>query len=166
MSTTIRRLGPGILGVLLALLSGCAIGRPYQTQPLRTETPDSEMVLVVLTSVVRGEDRERNRIFAKHTLAVADSLAAGEHPGLLGHAVRTQLLGSKAWTMTVWRDEASVTAFSRSEIHRDAITAGLPALVETRFARVWRPAGETPLRWAEVEQILATASRDYDGEAY
>jgi heme-degrading monooxygenase HmoA len=45
----------------------------------------------------------------------------GDQPGLLGHAVRFEIFGNKAWTMTAWKDEASLTAFVRSPAHRAAV---------------------------------------------
>jgi len=74
-----------------------------------------------------GDARE----FFKDTKAVLATMA--DQPGLLGHAVRFEIFGNKAWTMTAWKDEASLTAFVRSPAHREAVRRSGETAQNIRF---------------------------------
>ncbi|MEL6607194.1 MAG: hypothetical protein AAFP88_03020 [Bacteroidota bacterium] len=147
--------------VTVSLLAGCAIGPPFRTQSALQSFQDDDLVVVGLTKAVRGKDARKNRLFWNNTKAVIDSLKRGEHPGLLGHAVRVEILGKASWTMTVWKDEESLNNFVRSPIHQKAIREGFAALQDANFARVKRALKDIPLSWAEVEAILTAQNARY-----
>ena len=119
------------------------------------------MVWVGLTHAVRGSNEEKNELFWSNTNAILDSLKRGDHPGFLGHSVREEILGNTSWTMTVWKDEASLDAFVSSPVHTQAMRKARSALIDASFARVQRTAKDIPLPWDEVEKILAEHSKDY-----
>jgi hypothetical protein len=56
--------------------------------------------------------------------------------------------------MTVWRDEPALEAFLASNLHRDALREGRPALVSGRTLRLKVTAGSLPMRWKEAEARL------------
>ena len=147
--------------VTALLLAGCAIGPPFRTQSALQNFQDDDLVVVGLTKAVRGKDARKNKLFWDNTMAVIDSLKRGEHPGLLGHAVRVEILGKASWTMTVWKDEESLNNFVRSPIHQKAIREGFAALKDAKFARVKRAVKDIPLSWTEVETILTAQNARY-----
>ena len=149
--------------MLLGVLSGCAIGTPfkgpgYQSGKVTTVTEDDQ-VLVGLTYVKVGDDRDKNAIFWDHVDRVHKSME--QHDGLIGHVVRRQIFGKKGWTMSVWKDEASLNRFVRSDVHQEAIQSGMPALVETRFARLVVHKDEIPISWSKAEKALEAQGGAY-----
>jgi heme-degrading monooxygenase HmoA len=97
--------------------------------------------------------------FFKDTKAVLATMA--DQPGLLGHGVRFEIFGSKAWTMTAWKDEASLAAFVRSPAHREAVRRSGETAQNIRFASVEVPLAALPMSWAEAEQRLDAATPGY-----
>src|SRR2546428_12368939 len=59
--------------------------------------------------------------------------------GLIGYSLRAQLLGKKAWSVSVWEDERALIEFFGKSPHADTMkNVGLGA--ERKFAR-WTPLG-------------------------
>jgi len=162
----------GILAIVLALL---VLGAVLRFVPIPVSYPfagpgydpqkgilaEGEEFIVGLSHVIidksSGSDQQT---FWKHVQAVGDTM--GKHPGLVGASRRTLLFGQReAWTMSVWTDEASLKAFVRSEIHREAMQQGMPAVAQARFARVSMHRGQLPLTWSRAIEILETQGRDY-----
>ena len=78
--------------------------------------------------------------------------------GLIGYSMRTQLLGKKAWTLSVWQDENSLQEFVYKTPHAD--TMGRPVLQpgKSKFVR-WKLAGSnTPPSWDDAFQQLRAGS--------
>jgi heme-degrading monooxygenase HmoA len=148
--------------MLLALttwLTGCAFSAPFKKTALAREgglTPDRPVLLVVSSTEHRPGMRSE---FFKDTKAVLATM--GEQPGLLGHAVRFEIFGNKAWTMTAWKDEASLTAFVRSPAHREAVRRSGETAQNIRFASVEMPLGALPMSWAEARRLLDSATPGY-----
>jgi len=142
------------------LLGGCAIATPFRfvTAPDAAAPDPSAPVVLVLTHAVA--DPDRRAAFDEHTRRVAAALPS--QAGLIGYALRRELLGNEAWTMTVWRDEAARAAFVASPLHQAAIAAGLPGLVKVRFRRMSLPAGALPIGWSDALRLLDEDSRTYD----
>ncbi len=155
-----------LFGLLLALisLSGCAISTPFrgpgydEAEGVAAGRP--ETVVVVLTEARLRDDRAGSAAFWDNVSKVEDSLA--EQPGFIGYSLRRELLGDRAWTMTVWADETSIAAFVQSPSHQTAIEEGLGALEATGFARIEVRREEVPLDWERAEEILAASDRRYD----
>ncbi len=79
------------------------------------------------------------------------------YPGLLAYARRKQLFGSEVWTLTVWRDEASHSAFVRAPGHREAMRQGRSALRRTRFAQLEWPLDQGLPSWRGALRALESA---------
>lgn len=153
-----RRPGFGAIALLAALLGGCAIATPY-----RAAAPpggsEGEVAVIALTEATLGPDRAARAAFWDGVRAVERDLAT--QPGLLGHSLRRELLGNRAWTMTVWESEAALDRFVASPVHRAAMRAGNPAIAGQRFATLARPRAAGPLTWAEALDVLAREGQSY-----
>lgn len=115
---------------------------------------------VVLAISHAQVDRAKRRPFDEHTRRVVESLPGNE--GYIGHSVRREFLGDKVWTVTVWKDEATLDAFVASPIHREAIRAGMPAVKRAQFVRLAWPASDLPPSWPDIKRRLRDVPmRDY-----
>jgi heme-degrading monooxygenase HmoA len=66
--------------------------------------------------------------------------------GLIGYSLRAQLLGKKAWTLSVWEDERALNEFVRKSPHVD--TMRKVSLGEARKFVRWKLLGsEVPPKW-------------------
>ncbi len=142
---------------LAALLGGFAIATPYRRAQPRGD--GSGLAVIALTETTLGPDRAARAAFW-------ESVRAGERDlpnqkGLLGHALRRELLGNRAWTMTVWEREEDLDRFVTSHAHRQAIRTGSPGLAGQRFATITRPRAAGPLPWAEARDVLAREGEGY-----
>ena len=153
--------GIGLIASTLALLGGCTISTPFQGPGYDrsvgvTEIDDRQTVVVALTHAVVGDSR---RNFDRGVEGVVDSLES--QPGLIGYSLRRELLGNEAWTLTVWRDEASLDAFVRSPAHRQAIQNGMGDITTASFRRIELPAAKIPIDWESALEYLAAPQKTY-----
>ena len=142
----------------LLLLSGCAFStgfRDGQAAGLPAEAP----VIVAVTEAKLVADLDAHAVFWSRSRDVVRSLAA--RPGLVGYSMRLEPLGTRVWTMTVWRDDESLAAFLADPTHRRAQSDGLPSLADGRFLRVRATRGQAPLAWDEALGRLAKDGRGY-----
>jgi len=149
----------GALLGLLAWLPGCSIATPLTWTAAPAEQP-AELHVSVTHAVL---DPERRSAFDAGTEALFERLP--DQPGLLGYSRRKELFGDEAWTMTVWRDEASHAAFVRSAPHREAMRAGRAALAGARFVEFTWPRASGKLTWrAALDALSAVPLQDYRAE--
>ena len=154
-----KRILPVMILALSTWLTGCAFSGPFKKTALAREggfPPDRAVLVVVSATEHRPGMRSE---FFKDTKAVLATMDA--QPGLLGYGVRFEIFGNKAWTMTAWKDEASLTAFVRSPAHREAVRRSGETAQNTRFASVEMPLGALPMSWAEAKQRLDAATPGY-----
>jgi len=160
-----RRTLPAILASLLisVTLSGCAISTPFKGPGFDakrgTLSNPGAPVTVAITLATLGGDRADRRAFWTQVGQVESSLA--NQSGLIGYSIRTELLGSNSWTMTVWESEDALRAFVEDVAHQDAIRGGKPALAAARFARFSASSSDIPLPWDKALQILERDGRTY-----
>ncbi|MDJ0711718.1 MAG: hypothetical protein QNJ14_15115 [Woeseiaceae bacterium] len=155
-----RRWPTALLMATLVGLAGCTISMPFRyADSAAREQGGSETLIVSLTMAEYQPGWKSRRVFWRYVGQVEESLA--DSPGLVGHSLRRQIIGNRAWTMTVWKDESSLRAFAGSPAHQDAIRQALPTLEDVRFARVELPAHEIPISWEQAEQLLETHGRRY-----
>jgi len=154
-----KLLFPTMLLAFSTWLTGFAFSGPFKKTALAREgglAPDRPVLVVVSATEHRPGMRAE---FFKDTKAVLATMA--DQPGLLGHGVRFEIFGSKAWTMTAWKDEASLAAFVRSPAHREAVRRSGETAQNIRFASVEVPLAALPMSWAEAEQRLDAATPGY-----
>ena len=130
-------------------LSGCAISTPFQgpgydRQEGVTIAGEGQVVVALSKAVLRDDGTLRST-FWDYVFRVEASLP--EQSGFVGYSLRREILGKQAWTMTVWSDEASLTAFVESDVHQAAIRNALGALSCARFARLEVARDEVPISW-------------------
>lgn len=101
--------------MISALASGCAISMPFQVTDegkAFISRPDSSHSMVVsVTEATLPQGFRAKRIFWKQIRNLLRVLP--EENGLLGYSVRRAVSGTRAWTLTVWKDEPTMQAFSR-----------------------------------------------------
>jgi heme-degrading monooxygenase HmoA len=139
---------------VLAWVPGCAVSTPlhWRTEPGAT---GDTLYVSVTHAVLR---RDKRSPFDAATGDLFRSFEAQEaYPGLLAYARRKQLFGSEVWTLTVWRDEASHSAFVRAPGHREAMRQGRSALRRTRFAQLEWPLDQGLPSWREALRALESA---------
>ena len=150
-----KLLFPTMLLAVSTWLTGLAFSVPLKKTTLAREgglAPDRPVLVVVSATEHRPGMRGE---FFKDTKAVLATM--GDQPGLLGHAVRFEIFGNKAWTMTAWKDEASLTAFVRSPAHREAVRRSGETAQNIRFASVEMPLGALPMSWDEARRLVDAA---------
>jgi quinol monooxygenase YgiN len=74
--------------------------------------------------------------------------------GLLGYALRADLISHRFWTLSAWKDEASLQAFVRAEPHASTMRELSRYTKDPAFAN-WTTQSPLPLpSWQEVEDRL------------
>lgn len=95
--------------------------------------------------------------FLRQSNAIEDQLKSSK--GLVGYSLRAQLLGKKAWTLSVWESEAALQDFVRKRPHVDTMRRLGPQLGSTKFVR-WKLLGsEVPPTWDKALDRLQTGGR-------
>jgi quinol monooxygenase YgiN len=144
------KLGQWVGGLAAWFLGlGCTVSSPFRGSGLRDLPPETE---VVLSLTHANLDPVRRGPFDKATRRVLRGLP--EQTGCIGYSVRKRLGGVDVWTMTAWRDEAALESFLASDLHRDAMRQGRPALLAGRTLRLKVDAGSLPMGWKEAEARL------------
>ena len=146
-----------IITLLVALLSGCTIGRPLNgpgyNQRLKALTGDPERVVVV--AITHAElDRSHRRPFDKKSQEIYKSLES--YPGYIAGSIRLRLLGEHVWTYSIWENENDLKNFINSKQHMGAIYSTDKAIKRMRSIQVKMPAGKVPIQWKEIEKIIST----------
>jgi hypothetical protein len=136
---------------LLSFLPSCAYTAPFR----RVEAlPEGLQMAVVTLSAVESRSGQRKAFFDDTRRVLAD---LPNQSGLLGYSFRFQIIGRKAWTMTVWKDVASRDRFAASPIHRAAVKNSRSTAQNMRFITVEVPVSELPMKWRDALRLLDTA---------
>ena len=148
----------------LFALGGCATATPFRGpgyDPKAGVTlPGAEPVIVAITQATLGDESDSRAVFWDHVSRVEASL--GNRPGFVGYSKRAEVFGDEAWTMTVWADEASLTAFVRSDVHQAAIREVFGRLADARFARFAVEREDVPVSWDQALVRLDEENRGYE----
>jgi len=73
-------------------------------------------------------------------------------PGVIGYALRAQVLSRNFWTLSVWEDETALMDFVSRIPHGEVMKALAHDMGRTKITQ-WKVAGSAlPLRWDEVVQ--------------
>ena len=150
--------------VAMCSLAGCTLATPFRGPGYDPEKgillDGVETVYVGLTLAVLKNDRKLKSVFWSNVKRVEASLYSRK--GFIGYSKRTQLLGNRAWTMTVWTDEASLEEFVQSDAHQTAIRESMDALESASFARIEIKPEEIPLCWDRATAMMEAQSKGYN----
>jgi quinol monooxygenase YgiN len=114
--------------------------------PWRTSgSPEPERDYVALLSYLPLKSYWRISHFLLYTAQVTKQLASAE--GVLGYSVLARPLSKQFWTLSAWKEEASVHAFVQYPPHVRIMTALTPHMGETKFARWMVKGAQLPLSW-------------------
>ena len=69
--------------------------------------------------------------------------------GLVGYSMRVQLLGKKAWTLSVWEDEAALQEFVRKSPPADTMRKPIIQPGKARFVRFKLDGSKVTPSWDE-----------------
>jgi hypothetical protein len=84
--------------------------------------------------------------------------ALRDAPGLAGYAFAFQICGSALWTVSAWTSRTELTAFERSDAHREAKTNLRARLLPATLA-VWScSAAQLPVHWREVRRRITAVA--------
>jgi quinol monooxygenase YgiN len=67
--------------------------------------------------------------------------------GLFGYSLYAEPAAKRFWTLSAWRDEASLFDFVQAQPHARAMTEMAPRMGETRFIRWTLQGSELPPSW-------------------
>lgn len=148
----------GLFLGLAAVLSGCAIARPFQTTQAGLGLCKGEAIVSVTEATVKSDAASRE-VFWRNIRAISDSLPS--QPGLIGYSMRQEPLGNTAWTLTLWADEGALASFIYSGRHDTAMTEARDATASMKFARFRRACDLGPPSWDEALAKLAESARSY-----
>lgn len=150
------------IAALLGMVS-CEVATPFRGPGRPAATSDAAPQTEAIVAITHARVDWLNRgPFDDYTQRVVRTVE--QNDGLIGFAVRRQLLGTKVWTMSVWRDEASLDAFVNSPMHREAIKKGMPSVIEAQFHRMRWPMSDLPPSWSDVKRVLKDVPmRSYNG---
>src|SRR5438552_15042465 len=82
---------------------------------------DHQRQYLALLSYLPLKGYRKMWIFSRHVRAIRRQLA--ETPGLIGYSLRAKLLSYRFWTISVWEEDAALTAFVGIEAHRTTMGA-------------------------------------------
>lgn len=140
-------------------LSSCAFSSPFRG-PLYDEKakklkldPDQKVILALTNAKL---DRSKRKGFDQRSREIYQNLE--ENPGYIAGSVRFRLFGNEVWTMTLWTSLEEMDRFVKSTRHLDAMYMTNEAMTEFRHLHVERRAGDFPMSWGEIEEILQSQS--------
>ena len=117
--------------------------------------PDPAQQYLVMASRLPLRSYWKIPAFLRLTFAVRGQLTHAE--GLVGYSLLAEPLSKTFWTLSAWRDRASLDAFARALPHADVIRALRPQMEPTTFL-TWSVAGrDLPISWTEAKSRLLAA---------
>jgi quinol monooxygenase YgiN len=115
---------------------------------------DSNGEVVALLSYLPLKSYWRVPPFFLYTVQVMKQLASAQ--GLLGYSVLAHPFAKKFWTLSAWKDEASLRAFVRHPPHMRVMAALTPHMNETKFVQWTVKGSQLPLRWEDALRRFST----------
>jgi len=75
-------------------------------------------------------------------------------PGLSGASIGARPFARRFWTLSVWRDQQSLTDFVNQAPHNRIMQELAPHLGKSQFAQWQVEAGEIPLDWRSAKALI------------
>jgi hypothetical protein len=75
-------------------------------------------------------------------------------PGLVGYALKANLLRRRFWTVSAWVDQASLQAFVAAQPHHGVTERLRGKMGATRFKQVPAPGDRLPPTWRDVADAV------------
>ena len=141
-----------VVTVIILGLTGCAYTSTWRTTELGRSLATSAEPALVTLSFTERKAGQRGPFFHQVQSVLAD---LPSHEGLLGYAFRFELLGTKAWTVTAWRDSNARDQFVYASAHSTAMSHAGEVLERSAFRSLRVPPRELPLPWTQVLAHLA-----------
>jgi heme-degrading monooxygenase HmoA len=150
-----------MISLITSWITSCTVHSPFQkSEKLQNyNLTDESIVIVALTQVETGFNPINLATFWSRVMDVRSSLDT--NPGYLGGSIRRQLIGSKAWTMTVWKDSDSLDDFIYSKTHEKAMKDGAPAVNKSIFYRIKKKWKEIPIDWETAVKEIEENGREH-----
>lgn len=127
---------------------------PEEGMRVDLETP--AVVVITRALVAKGARREFND-YAEPVFATLNE----DLEGFIGSAVRGEIPGREAWTLTAWESEADLMNFVTSDAHAAAMTAKADVTEEASFLRYTLDANQMPPTWEDALDRLEEEGRTY-----
>ncbi|PKA26439.1 DUF3291 domain-containing protein [Leptospira levettii] len=145
--------------ILLIWLIHCKIATPFQrNESVNKDLYENETeVVIAITEVEISGSYSLRSIFWNRVSSVRSKLNQNE--GYLGGAIRREIFGNRAWTMTVWKNESALDQFVYSKEHEIAMKEGGPAVKKSKFYRGFVKWKELPISWERAEKLIDEEGR-------
>ena len=119
------------------------ITRPWKSH---TEVDPRREYLALITYLPR-KSFWSIRSFVRQSGMIQEQLEDAR--GLVGYSMRVQLLGKKAWTLSVWEDEAALQEFVRKSPPADTMRKPIIQPGKARFVRFKLDGSKVTPSWDE-----------------
>ncbi|PJZ36862.1 hypothetical protein CH354_12270 [Leptospira levettii] len=145
--------------ILFSWLIHCKIATPFQrNESVNKDLYENETeVVIAITEVEISGSYSLRSIFWNRVSSVRSKLNQNE--GYLGGAIRREIFGNRAWTMTVWKNESALDQFVYSKEHERAMKEGGPAVKKSKFYRGFVKWKELPISWERAEKLIDEEGR-------
>lgn len=80
---------------------------------------------------------------------------ARRSPGLLGVALKAEMLRGTFWTYSAWTDKSAIYAYAGAEPHKSTIERKRKVMREATFVFFDAPVDELPMSWDEIRRRIA-----------
>lgn len=113
---------------------------------------DTQTVVLAITHASLGNNIFRNLLFSLLSVRIVSNLE--QQPGCLGFKVKNAWGRGEAWTLTQWRDHASLDTFVQSQRHRQGVRYSFKAMDQSRFLRLELPRERIPQDWRAIQKLF------------
>jgi quinol monooxygenase YgiN len=127
--------------------------------PLPWRTTDSvDPSASYLLTITRLPLRSHLRIpsIGRATLRIVGELKRSD--GLVGYALKADLIHKTFWTASAWRDDDALGRFVRSDTHHTAMASLQPHVADARIETLSVQGSELPPTWPDIARRLTTDS--------
>ncbi|WP_147141060.1 DUF3291 domain-containing protein [Nocardia ninae] len=80
---------------------------------------------------------------------------ARRSPGVLGVALKAEMLKGTFWTYSAWDDKAAIYAYAGSEPHKSTVGRKRKVMRDATFVFFTAPVDELPLPWSAIRLRIA-----------